>query len=153
MLLTFSPPHLFTSSPAVGPRAFWEFESSPRGWESLRALKELSETLQALTPLWELSLKEALRVFTKPCFCIAMVAQNHVLFSRALRDSTPCFVCLLFRWCVSLSVHRLVGPSHFTYLGFCILWPHCSCPNDQVTLKTAPAHPHATGVAVYPHVW
>ena len=28
--------------------------------------------------------------------------------------------------------------------------PHHSCPNDQVTSNAAPAHPHATGVAVYP---
>ena len=35
-------------------------------------------------------------------------------------------------------------------MGFCGLWPHCSYPNDQVNSITAPAHPHATGVAVYP---
>ena len=30
-------------------------------------------------------------------------------------------------------------------------WAHCSCPNAQVTRSiTAPAHPHATGVTVYP---
>ena len=60
-------------------------------------------------------------------------------FSPMLRYSTPCFV------------GRSVGPSvRHTLLFFCGLWPHCSCPNDQVTSKTAPAHPHATGVAVYP---
>ena len=31
-----------------------------------------------------------------------------------------------------------------------IFWPHCSCPNGLVTSNMAPAHPHATGVAVYP---
>ena len=30
------------------------------------------------------------------------------------------------------------------------LWPHRSCPNDLVTSNMAPAHPHATSVAVYP---
>ena len=30
------------------------------------------------------------------------------------------------------------------------LWPHCSCPNGLVTSNMAPAHPHATSVAVYP---
>ena len=46
----------------------------------------------------------------------------------------------------SLSIH----PSHFTFVGFCGLWSHCSCPSDQVTSNIAPAHPHATGAAVYP---
>ena len=30
------------------------------------------------------------------------------------------------------------------------LWPHCSCPNGLVTSNMAPAHPHATSIAVYP---
>ena len=30
------------------------------------------------------------------------------------------------------------------------LWPHSSCPNGLETSNTAPAHPHATSVAVYP---
>ena len=30
------------------------------------------------------------------------------------------------------------------------LWPHCSGSNDLVTSNMAPAHPHATLVAVYP---
>ena len=62
-----------------------------------------------------------------------------------LRDSTPRFV--------GRSVGLLVRPSvrhTLLLLGFCGLWAHCSCPNDQVTSNTAPAHPHATGVAVYP---
>ena len=55
-----------------------------------------------------------------------------------LRDTTPRFVGPSIR------------PSHFTFFSvFCSLWPHCSCPNDQVTSNTAPAHLHATGVAVY----
>ena len=67
------------------------------------------------------------------------------IFSRLLRDSTPRFVSSS----VGLSVCPSVGPSHFTFLGFCGFWPHCSCPSDQVTLNTAPAHPHATWVALY----
>ena len=53
---------------------------------------------------------------------------------------------------VRLSVRPSVGLSiRHTLLFFCFcgLWPHCSCPNDWVTSNTAPAHPHATGVAVY----
>ena len=61
------------------------------------------------------------------------------IFSRVLRDSTPRFVGLSVR------------PSLFLFFGgFCYLWPHCSCPNDEVTSNMAPAHPHATGAAVYP---
>ena len=52
-----------------------------------------------------------------------------------LRDSTPRFVS------------PSVVPSVTLYVfGFCGLRPHCYCPNDQVTSKTAPAHPHANGV-------
>ena len=56
--------------------------------------------------------------------------------------------------CVSGLVSSLpslyIGPSivlHF--LGFWDFWLYCSCPNDLVTSITAPAHPHATGVALY----
>ena len=45
--------------------------------------------------------------------------------------------------CYALSVSRSVRPS----VRLCPLY---FCPNDQVTSKTAPAHPHATGVAMYP---
>ena len=48
------------------------------------------------------------------------------------------------------SVRRSVRPSHFTFLVSCGLWPYCSCPNDGVASNMAPAHPHATWVAVYP---
>ena len=73
------------------------------------------------------------------------------IFSCVLRDSTTYFVDLS----VGPSVHPLVplsaGPSHFTFFWFfCSLWPHRSCPNDLLTSKTAPAHPQATRVAVYP---
>ena len=55
-------------------------------------------------------------------------------------------VCPLFR----PSVHSSVGPSVTLFWGFCVLWPDCSYPNDKVTSNMAPAHPQATGVAVYP---
>ena len=73
-----------------------------------------------------------------------------LVFSRVLRDSTPRFVGPLIRWSVGPSVGPLVRPSHFTFFYFCGLWPHRSCPNDQVTSNSAPAHQHANGVAVYP---
>ena len=50
-------------------------------------------------------------------------------------------------------VRRSTRRTFLAYLAlfmlFCGLWPQCSCPNDQVTSNTAPAHLHATGVAVY----
>ena len=53
----------------------------------------------------------------------------------------------------ALSVGRSVGRlvCH-TLLFFMILFlgPHCSCPRCLVTSNMAPAHPHATSVAVYP---
>ena len=54
------------------------------------------------------------------------------IFSCVIRDYTP------------LCCHT------FLFLGFCGLWSHSSCPSDQVTSNTAPAHPYATGLAVYP---
>ena len=73
---------------------------------------------------------------------------NNILF-------VPCYAtlhpALSVRPSVRPSVRSSVRPSHFTFfVFFCGLWPHCSCPSDQVTSNTAPAHPHATGVAVYP---
>ena len=64
-----------------------------------------------------------------------------IFFSRVLRDSAPRLVNPLVR----RSVHHTL-----LFLDFRSLWPHCSCPSDQVTSNMAPAHPHATGVAVYP---
>ena len=61
-----------------------------------------------------------------------------------------CYATLHPALSVHTSVRPLVRLSHFTFFGFCGLWPHCTCPNDEVTSITAPAHPHATGVAVYP---
>ena len=50
---------------------------------------------------------------------------------------------------VGLSVRPSVRHT-LLFWGFRGLWPHCPCQNDQVSSNTAPAHPHATGVAVYP---
>ena len=68
------------------------------------------------------------------------------IFSRLLRDSIPRFVRPLVR----RSVGPMVRPWRFTFCMFCGLRPHCSCPNALLTSNMAPAHPHATGVAVFP---
>ena len=67
-----------------------------------------------------------------------------LLFSRLLRDSTP----------------RYVGPSVGRWVPFKLFFgvfelyeptAPAHCPNALVTFSsTAPAHPHATGVVVYP---
>ena len=64
-----------------------------------------------------------------------------------LRDSTTHFVCPSVRRSFRPLVRPSVTLNFFCF--FCGLWPHCSCPNDGVTSIMAPAHPHATGVAVY----
>ena len=58
-------------------------------------------------------------------------------------------LCRSVRRSVRLSVHPSVRHT-LLFLGFWDFWLHCSCPNDLVTSIMAPAHPHATGVAVYP---
>ena len=73
-------------------------------------------------------------------------------FSRVLHGSTPRFVGLSVRPLVRPLVHPLLHLSlrqTLLFKFFCGLWPHCSCPNDQVTSNMAPAHPHATRVAMY----
>ena len=59
------------------------------------------------------------------------------VFSRVLRNSTP----------------RYVGPSVgqlVPFLLFWCFWAYGSCPDALVTFSgAAPAHPHATRVAVY----
>ena len=58
-----------------------------------------------------------------------------------LRDSTPRYV--------GPSVGRLVP--FLLFQRFWALWAYGSCPDDLETFSsTAPAHPHATRVAVYP---
>ena len=72
-----------------------------------------------------------------------------------------CYATLQPALSVRWSVRPSIGPSicrsvylsvrhTLLFLGFCGLWLHCSCPNDLLTSITAPAHPHATGVAMYP---
>ena len=98
---------------------------------------------------WEETLKLSSASPIRAFFCseVGVVIERRQLsvhysfFSRVLRDSTPRFVGPPVRPSVR---HTLF------FSGFCDLWPHCSCPSDQVTSNTAPAHPHATGVAVYP---
>ena len=48
------------------------------------------------------------------------------------------------------SVGWLVGRSHFTFFMISIFGPYCFSPNGLVISNMAPAHPHATSVAVYP---
>ena len=57
----------------------------------------------------------------------------------------------------ALSVRRSVRPSVRLSVRHTLLfrrlwgfWLYRSCPNAPLTLNMAPAHPHATGVAVYP---
>ena len=69
----------------------------------------------------------------------ASLFKTGAVFSRVLRDSTPCFVGLS------------VCLSHITFFfSFSGLWLHGSCPSDQVISNMSHAHPHATGVAVNP---
>ena len=71
------------------------------------------------------------------------------ILSRA-RDSKTRFVHWSVGRSVGRTVSRLVGWSHFTFFMILFLWPHSSCPCGLVTSNMAPAHPHATSVAVYP---
>ena len=66
-------------------------------------------------------------------------------FSRVLRDSTPRYV--------GPSVGRSVGWSvpFLLFWRFWAFWAYGSRPDALVTFSsTAPAHPHATRVAMYP---
>ena len=80
-----------------------------------------------------------------------MVHWQNKFLSRATRLYTPLCpsVCRSVGPSVRRSVHRSTCHTLF-FLFFGGFWYHCSCPNDMVTSITAPAHPHATGVAVYP---
>ena len=73
----------------------------------------------------------------------------HTPLCRSVSPSVHWTVSPLGRWSIFVSVCPSV---HHTllFLGFRVLWPHCTCPNDLVASIAAPAHPHATGVAVYP---
>ena len=70
-------------------------------------------------------------------------------------DETGMFVfiiCQLFLVaCTRLyNPHWSVGRSCLTFFMILFLWPHCFCPNGLLTSNMAPAHLHATSVAVYP---
>ena len=67
--------------------------------------------------------------------------------SRATQLSTMLCqpVCPSVGWLVSWSISHT-----WRFYIFCILLLHCSCPSALVTSNAAPAHPHATGVAVNP---
>ena len=74
-------------------------------------------------------------VSPRPPFCVNIVTPYHLLKDFKRVHSTVHS---------ALSVHPSVGRSvcqlvifHF----FCVLWPHCPCPNGLVTSITAPAHP------------
>ena len=66
-------------------------------------------------------------------------------FSRVLRDSIPRFV----GWSVGRLVGRLVG-SPFTFFMFLRSLASLLLAKCFSNSNTAPAHPHATEVAVYP---
>ena len=99
-------------------------------------------------------------VFLLICMCKWCNIYLGIIFNRVLCD-TLLFSRVHATLQPALSVRPSVGPSvrwsvrpsvrhTLLFLGFCGFWPHCSYLNDQVTSNTAPAHPHATGVAVYP---
>ena len=67
-----------------------------------------------------------------------------MVFSRILCDSIPLFLGLSISLSVGMSV------SHFTFVMIFIFLAYGLCPNGLVTSNMAPAHSHATGVAVYP---
>ena len=69
------------------------------------------------------------------------------IFNQKTRLYTP--LCRFVCPSVGPSIGASIGPSVTLYFFFFSLWPHCSFLNDQVTSNTTPAHPHATGVAVY----
>ena len=63
------------------------------------------------------------------------------IFSRVLRDSTPCYVGQSVGWSVPFLL----------FWRFWAFWAYCSCLKAMMTYSsTAIAHPHATRVAVYP---
>ena len=78
--------------------------------------------------------------------------RNH-LFSRVLRDTTPRFVRPSVRRpvgrLVGWSVGRSVGPN-LTFFMFLRSLASLHLPKCLSNSNTAPSHPHATKVAVYP---
>ena len=82
----------------------------------------------------------------------------HSFFSNLLHVWTLTFLVACYATQhPAMSVGRSVGRSvswlvpFLLFWRFWAFWAYCSCPNALVTFSsTAPAHPHATGVAVYP---
>ena len=54
-------------------------------------------------------------------------------------------LCLLVGWSVGRLVNHIL-----LFFMILFLWPHCSYPNELLTLNMAPSHPLATSVAVFP---
>ena len=80
-----------------------------------------------------------------------------IIFSVLKKNLSPCRTSVLIphkglfsRVHATLSICRSVDRSHFTFFMIFIFGPYCSCPNGLVISNMAPAHPHATSVAVYP---
>ena len=116
---------------------FWIADFFPATWFSFSTLN-FSFQLDIKNHLWHI-FSRIIR-YSVSRFVSSQINPSiglDLFFSPVLRDSTP--GC----WSVCPSVR------HTTLFGFCGVWPHCSCPSDQVTSNTAPAHPHATEVAVY----
>ena len=91
------------------------------------------------------------------CLGNASILKIWGYFSRVLRDSTTRYVSLSVGQSVGRSVGwavgRLVGWSvpFLLFWHFWAFWAYGSCPDALVTFfSTAPAHPHATRVAMYP---
>ena len=87
----------------------------------------------------------------------ALAIDETIVRISILKFLVACYATLQPALSVRPSDRRSVRPSvrpsvrhTLLFLGFCGLWPHCSCPNDGEALNMAPAHPHATWVAVYP---
>ena len=101
--------------------------------------KTFDETF-LIQPLWNFFfiscfLFSILQNFAFLSFLVAGYATLHP--ALLVRPSVRPLVCLSVR-------HTLL------FWGFWDFLLHCSCPNDLGTSITAPAHRHATWVAVYP---
>ena len=75
------------------------------------------------------------------CLCLSLSHSNQAFLVACTRLYTP----------LCPSVSRSVGWSvTFYFFMIFVLWPYCSCPNGLMTSNIAPAHPHTTGITVYP---